>query len=73
MSETPNFSQSGGEQGPPDAAGCPVGPGAKVHLHGEVTAVDGQQVTVRLDAPEGETGEEITVRSCCVHCDEHSH
>lgn len=50
---------------------CPIKVGDKVHLHGEVTALNGDYVNVRLNAPEGETGQEITsVRSCCVCCDD---
>jgi hypothetical protein len=54
-----------------DDCGHPLAVGDKVHVHGSITALNGDFVNIRLDAPEGQEGQEITsVKSCCVHCDE---
>ena len=54
-----------------DACGHEIKDGCKVHLHGEVVAVGDDDVTVKLDAPEGQEGQNVTVKHCCVHCDDH--
>jgi hypothetical protein len=55
---------------PTDACGHEIKDGCQVHLHGEVTAVGDDAVTVKLHAPEGQEGQSVTVKPCCVRCDE---